>query len=99
MSDPLFDLEGRVAVVTGGMGQLGQVYLAGLAERGMRVASFDVEDGSVPDGARAFRVDVTDRASIQVDARPFLSKAHLIEPSESSAGRLPARPFAASGRL
>ena len=34
MSDPLFDLEGRVAVVTGGMGQLGQVYLAGLAERG-----------------------------------------------------------------
>ena len=65
MSDPLFDLEGRVAVVTGGMGQLGQVYLAGLAERGMRVVSFDVEDGTVPDGARAFRVDVTDRASIQ----------------------------------
>lgn len=65
MSDPLFDLEGRVAVVTGGMGQLGQVYLAGLAERGMRVASFDVEDGTVPDGARAFRVDVTDRGSIK----------------------------------
>lgn len=65
MSDPLFDLEGRIAVVTGGMGQLGQVYLAGLAERGMRVASFDVEDGAVPDGARAFRVDVTERASIR----------------------------------
>ena len=41
-SDSLFDLTGRVAVVTGGMGQLGQIYLAGLAERGMRVASFDV---------------------------------------------------------
>jgi len=65
VTDPLFDLEGRVAVVTGGAGQLGQVYLAGLAERGMRVASFDVEDGAVPDGARAFRVDVTDRASIE----------------------------------
>ena len=38
MSDPLFDLAGRVAVVTGGMGQLGQVYVNGLAERGMRVA-------------------------------------------------------------
>jgi NAD(P)-dependent dehydrogenase (short-subunit alcohol dehydrogenase family) len=65
VSDPLFDLEGRVAVVTGGMGQLGQVYLAGLAERGMRVASFDLAEGGVPDGARAFRVDVTDRTSIE----------------------------------
>ena len=63
-SDPLFDLAGRVAVVTGGMGQLGQVYLAGLADRGMRVASFDVAGGLVPDGARAYQVDITDRASI-----------------------------------
>jgi NAD(P)-dependent dehydrogenase (short-subunit alcohol dehydrogenase family) len=64
MTDPLFDLEGRVAVVTGGMGQLGQVYLGGLAKRGMRVASFDVAAGTVPEGIRAYEVDVTDRASI-----------------------------------
>ena len=64
MTDPLFDLEGRVAVVTGGMGQLGQVYLAGLAARGVRVASFDVAAGAVPEGVRAYEVDVTDRASI-----------------------------------
>ena len=64
MRDPLFDLEGRVAVVTGGMGQLGQVYLAGLVARGVRVASFDVAAGAVPDGVRAYEVDVTDRASI-----------------------------------
>ena len=63
-SDPLFDLEGRVAVVTGALGQLGQVYAAGLAERGMRVASFDVATGALPDGVHAFEVDVTDRASI-----------------------------------
>ena len=65
MRDQLFDLEGRVAVVTGGMGQLGSVYVAGLAERGMRVAVFDVVSGQVPDGARAFEVDVTDRASLE----------------------------------
>jgi len=65
MNDPLFDLEGRIAVVTGGLGQLGQVYLAGLAERGMRVACFDVAAGKVPDGVLAFEVDVTDRASIE----------------------------------
>ena len=65
MSDPLFDLSGRVAVVTGGMGQLGQVYVRGLVERGMRVAVFDVAEGDLPEGARAFEVDVTDRAAIE----------------------------------
>ena len=69
MSDPLFDLEDRVAVVTGGMGQLGSVYAAGLAERGMRVAIFDTAAGDVPEGTRAFAVDVTDRASIEAAER------------------------------
>ena len=64
MSDPLFDLEGRVGVVTGGLGQLGRVYLAGLAERGMRVACFDVATGDVPEGVRGYEVDITDRTSI-----------------------------------
>jgi NAD(P)-dependent dehydrogenase (short-subunit alcohol dehydrogenase family) len=64
VTDSLFDLAGRVAVVTGGLGQLGQVYLAGLAERGMRVASLDVAAGDVPAGVRAYEVDVTDRSSV-----------------------------------
>jgi len=64
-ADPLFDLSGRVAVVTGGMGQLGTVYAAGLAERGVRVAVFDVAGGETPDGVRTYRVDVTDRGSIE----------------------------------
>ena len=54
MSDPLFDLSGRIAVVTGGMGQLGLVYATGLAERGVRVASFDIAVGTTPDGVRAY---------------------------------------------
>ena len=64
-SDPLFDLSGRVAVVTGGMGQLGLVYATGLAERGMRVASFDIAAGTTRDGVRAYQVDITDRAAIE----------------------------------
>jgi NAD(P)-dependent dehydrogenase (short-subunit alcohol dehydrogenase family) len=63
--DPLFDLAGRVAVVTGGMGQLGAVYSAGLAERGVRVAVLDLTTGDTPDGVRAFACDVTDRAAIE----------------------------------
>jgi NAD(P)-dependent dehydrogenase (short-subunit alcohol dehydrogenase family) len=63
--DPLFDLSGRVAVVTGGMGQLGAVYSAGLSERGVRVAVLDLTTGDTPDGVRAFTCDVTDRAAIE----------------------------------
>ena len=68
-SDPLFDLSGRVAVVTGGMGQLGRVYVSGLAERGMRVAVLDVAAGHVPEGVRLYQVDVTDRSAIEVAER------------------------------
>jgi NAD(P)-dependent dehydrogenase (short-subunit alcohol dehydrogenase family) len=57
LTDPLFDLEGRVAVVTGGLGQLGTVYVDGLRERGMAVAVFDT--------AADDPVDVTDRASVE----------------------------------
>ncbi len=56
VTDPLFDVSGRVAVVTGGMGQLGAVYAFGLAERGMKVAIFDVTAGDVPSGGRAYEV-------------------------------------------
>jgi NAD(P)-dependent dehydrogenase (short-subunit alcohol dehydrogenase family) len=65
VTDPLFDVSGRVAIVTGGHGQLGTVYAAGLAERGMRVAIFDVERGEAPEGARSWVVDVTDRSGLE----------------------------------
>jgi NAD(P)-dependent dehydrogenase (short-subunit alcohol dehydrogenase family) len=54
----LFSLEGRIAIVTGGAGQLGGEIVRGLEERGARVAVFDLE-------ADDFRVDVTDRDAIE----------------------------------
>ena len=54
----VFSLEDRVAIVTGGAGQLGREIVLGLEERGAQVAVFDVK-------ADRFRVDVTDRAAIE----------------------------------
>ena len=57
MSDP-FSLQDRVAIVTGGSGQLGGEIVRGLEERGARVAVFDLV-------AEQFRVDVTDRGAVE----------------------------------
>jgi NAD(P)-dependent dehydrogenase (short-subunit alcohol dehydrogenase family) len=67
VGDALFDVSGRVAVVTGGLGQMGALYTAGLAERGMRVAVFDIAAELGADGelVRRYPVDVTDRPSIE----------------------------------
>jgi len=54
----LFSLTDRVAVVTGGSGQIGREIVRGLEERGARVAVFDLE-------TERFRVDVTDRGAIE----------------------------------
>jgi NAD(P)-dependent dehydrogenase (short-subunit alcohol dehydrogenase family) len=69
VTDPLFDVSGRVVVVTGGVGQLGAAYVDALAERGARVAVFDV--AAEPGGkgnVRSWRVDVTDRAAVEAAA-------------------------------
>lgn len=58
MSDDLFSLDGRIAIVTGGAGQIGAEIVRGLEARGAQVAVFDIV-------ADPFRVDVTDRSSLE----------------------------------
>jgi NAD(P)-dependent dehydrogenase (short-subunit alcohol dehydrogenase family) len=53
-----FSLDGRIAIVTGGRGQLGSEIVRGLEERGARVAVFDSADEDSP-------VDVTDRSAVE----------------------------------
>jgi NAD(P)-dependent dehydrogenase (short-subunit alcohol dehydrogenase family) len=57
VSDELFSLHDRVAVVTGGEGQLGGEIVRALEARGAHVAVFDLQSDR-------FRVDVTDRAAV-----------------------------------
>jgi NAD(P)-dependent dehydrogenase (short-subunit alcohol dehydrogenase family) len=62
VTDTLFSLDGRVAVVTGGMGQIGSEIVRGLRAQGARVAIFDL---LADDGEGMFRVDVTDRDAVE----------------------------------
>jgi NAD(P)-dependent dehydrogenase (short-subunit alcohol dehydrogenase family) len=70
----LFSVEGRVVVVTGGLGQLGRQFSQGLIERGARVAIFDAGHAAATAAAwldangealMSVAVDVTNRASIE----------------------------------
>lgn len=75
MSAPdLFSVEGRVVVVTGGLGQLGRQFSQGLVDRGAKVAIFDAGQASGAaaqlieknrDALMSVAVDVTDRGSIE----------------------------------
>ena len=83
--DPLFSVADRVAVVTGGMGQLGVTYAAALIERGARVAVFDLAAsprvkndaftrGLANETILAFQVDITDRRSVETAAAQVMQR-------------------------
>jgi NAD(P)-dependent dehydrogenase (short-subunit alcohol dehydrogenase family) len=57
VSDDLFSLDGRIAIFTGGLGQIGAEIVRAFEERGARVAVFDA--------AHERPVDVTDRAAVE----------------------------------
>lgn len=56
----LFDLTGRIAVVTGGAGILGKHFCAGLAESGAKVAVVDIME----EAARELAKELTERYSV-----------------------------------
>lgn len=80
MMDDLFSFDGDVAVVTGGVGQLGQVYVGKLVERGAKVAIWDLDDdlsklsAAIADkitkgDVTLYKVDITSRDSVEAANR------------------------------
>lgn len=76
MTSDLFSVRDQVVIVTGGIGQLGRQFTLALAERGARVAVFDLAAGpeqvkarfgdAAPDANLLFvQVDVTLRSSVE----------------------------------
>jgi NAD(P)-dependent dehydrogenase (short-subunit alcohol dehydrogenase family) len=74
----LFSLDGRVAVVTGGAGQLGAEIARGLAACGAEVAVFDIAEVAESDGVRGFVVDVTDRTAIERATAELSDVPHIL---------------------
>jgi len=73
--DKLFDLKDKIVVITGGMGQLGQVYSKAFAERGAKVCiwDLDISENKLKDDIAEYvkkdkikihKVDITDHDSV-----------------------------------
>ncbi len=74
--DRLFSTQNKIAVITGGMGQLGQIYTHALIERGSKVAIIDqtvaprsdskIYEKAVKSGQiKAYQVDITDKEAVK----------------------------------
>jgi NAD(P)-dependent dehydrogenase (short-subunit alcohol dehydrogenase family) len=79
MNSNLFDLTGRVAIITGGLGQLGQKFALALMSYGAKVCLVDIAeykygissqiDSAIKDGKIfSFKVDITNKVSVQAIA-------------------------------
>ena len=83
--DSLFDVSGRIVVITGGLGQLGRQFSQALLHRGAKVAIFDIRpdeqelaeklgNAGSEDNLLCLAVDVTNRASIAAAVNQVVEK-------------------------
>jgi NAD(P)-dependent dehydrogenase (short-subunit alcohol dehydrogenase family) len=92
----LFNLENRVAVVTGGAGGLGAAIAAGLAQAGAAIAVVDVDAGRAAEvcaaiagaggTAAAFTADVTDSAAVDAVVADVVAGLGGVDVLVNSAG-------------
>jgi NAD(P)-dependent dehydrogenase (short-subunit alcohol dehydrogenase family) len=86
MHDALFDVAGKVVVITGALGQLGTTFGRALLERGATVAAVDLAvpadrvracfgDAAGTDRVIAVAADVTDRASLEAALAAITARA------------------------
>jgi NAD(P)-dependent dehydrogenase (short-subunit alcohol dehydrogenase family) len=86
--DPLFRLDGKVALVTGGYGGIGGPVCQALGSRGARVGVAGHDAGKASDCADALRAEGYDAWSAPFDARSQAETESVMEAAVSHFGRL-----------
>ncbi len=76
MNKNLFNLEGKVIVVTGGLGQLGRQFVKAIQEQGGRAVVFDtaLNTKEVAENYLSLVVDITKRSSIEAGLESIMQK-------------------------
>jgi len=72
-ANELFDLDGKVAVITGGAGSIGLAYGRALGEAGAKVVLADVDEGAAAKAAATLTADSFDAIGVAVDVRDLAS--------------------------
>lgn len=83
-----FDLTGKVAVVTGGLGLIGRGLVAGLAEAGAHVFMADIDEAGAQEVARDMREQGWQVSSVALDIRDEASIARCMDSVAATGGAL-----------
>ena len=80
-----FQLDGRIAVVTGGGRGIGRAIVEALQEAGARVIVGDLDPQPAP-GVETFRLDVRDRSQVEAAAADILARHGHVDVMVANAG-------------
>ena len=80
------ELDGLVAIVTGGGSGIGAAVAEALRERGAAVAALDLDPSEVPEGVLGVTADVTDDASVRAAVREVVDRHGRLDIVVNNAG-------------
>jgi len=95
MNNNLFSLNGKIVVITGGLGQLGEVFVRSVIKHGGKALVFDIvdkdnckqkSDNTLIDNAAYFKVDITKKTEVENAVEKCINKFGPIDVLINNAG-------------